>query len=366
MSEGASVLMSSWPLLIGLGGLSGFLSGLLGIGGGAVIVPALVLVLPMLGIEGEALPKIAIATSVATMIPTAIASAQHHGARGFIDGHSLVLFAPSVVLGAVAAGFFAERINTQLICLLFVLYMLHMARGLARRPSVRKVPPGSRPSLVSFICVGVLGGGLSALLGQGSASYAVPFMARFTDLRIAIGTAAVLNIPLAAAGVLGYLISTAPSGCGTACVGYVHLPAVAAIGIGAVLAAPVGALLTQALPVLFLRRLFALVLAVSAANLAVKTLPLAEAPVYMAAAIQRLRSPVREAVPVAARRPVLSIPRCGHPIWWRSTARGNILRHCRASACRPRRSWRPCPSCAVGRNCRQGSGLTLCPKPKLS
>ena len=85
MSEGASVLMSSWPLLIGLGGLSGFLSGLLGIGGGAVIVPALVLALPMLGIEGEALPKIAIATSVATMIPTAIASAQHHGARGFID-----------------------------------------------------------------------------------------------------------------------------------------------------------------------------------------------------------------------------------------------------------------------------------------
>jgi uncharacterized membrane protein YfcA len=303
MSQGASVLMSSWPLLIGLGVLSGFLSGLLGIGGGAVIVPALVLALPMLGIEGEALPKIAIATSVATMIPTAIASAQHHGARGFIDGHSLVLFAPSIVLGAFAAGFFAERINTQLICLLFVLYMLHVARGLARRPAIRLVQAGSRPSLVSFTCVGVLGGGLSALLGQGSASYAVPFMARFADLRAAIGTAAVLNIPLAAAGVLGYLISTAPSACGTACVGYVHLPAVAAIGIGAVLAAPVGALLTQALPVLFLRRLFALVLAVSAANLAVKTLPFAEAPVYVAAAIQRLQPPVAAPLPVAALPP---------------------------------------------------------------
>jgi uncharacterized protein len=303
MSEGASVLMSSWPLLIGLGGLSGFLSGLLGIGGGAVIVPALVLALPMLGIDGEALPKIAIATSVAILIPTAIASAQHHGARGFIDGHSLVLLAPSVVLGAFAAGFFAERINTQLICLLFVLYMLHMARGLARRTTARKVQPGSRPRLISFTCVGVLGGALSGLLGQGSASYAVPFMARFTDLRIAIGTAAVLNIPLAAAGVLGYVISAAPSACGTACVGYVHLPAVAAIGISAVLAAPAGALLTQALPVLFLRRLFALVLAVSAANLAAKTLPLAEAPVYVAAAIQRLQSPVAAPVPVAALPP---------------------------------------------------------------
>jgi uncharacterized membrane protein YfcA len=246
MSEGASVLMSSWPLLIGLGGLSGFLAGLLGIGGGAVIVPALVFALPMLGVDGEALPKIAIATSVAIMIPTAIASAQHHGARGFIDGHSLVLFAPSLILGSFAAGCFAHWINTQLICLLFVLYMLHIARGLARRTTARNVQPGRRPGLISFTCVGVLGGGLSALLGQGSASYAVPFMARFTDLRIAIGTAAALNIPLAAAGVLGYVISAAPSACGTACFGYVHLPAVAAIGISAVLAAPAGALLTQA------------------------------------------------------------------------------------------------------------------------
>jgi hypothetical protein len=49
-----------------------------------------------------------------------------------------------------------------------------------------------------------------------------------------------------------------------------------------------------------LRRLFALVLAVSAANLAVKTLPFAQAPVYVAAAIERLQSPVRESVPVAA------------------------------------------------------------------
>jgi uncharacterized membrane protein YfcA len=303
MDMSASVLISSWPLLIGLGGLSGFLSGLLGIGGGAVIVPALVLALPMLGVDGEALPKIAIATSVAIMIPTAIAGAQHHGARGFIDGHSLALFAPSIVLGAFAAGFFAQWINTQLICLLFVLYMLHIARGLAWRPSAPRVQAGSRPSLISFTFVGVLGGALSALLGQGSASYSVPFMARFTDLRIAIGTAAALNIPLAAAGVLGYVISAAPAACGTACFGYVHLPAVAAIGISAVLAAPAGALLTQVLPVLLLRRLFALVLAVSAANLAAKTLPLAETPVYMAAAIQRLQSPVREAVPVAALPP---------------------------------------------------------------
>jgi uncharacterized protein len=367
MSEGASVLMSSWPLLIGLGGLSGFLAGLLGIGGGAVIVPALVFALPMLGVDGEALPKIAIATSVAIMIPTAIASAQHHGARGFIDGHSLALFAPSIVLGAFAAGFFAQWINTQLICLLFVLYMLHIARGLARRSSVRMVQVGSRPSLISFTLVGVLGSALSALLGQGSASYAVPFMARFADLRTAIGTAAVLNIPLAAAGGLGYVITAAPAACGTACLGYVHLPAVAAIGISAVLAAPAGALLTQVLPVLLLRRLFALVLAVSAANLAAKTLPLARRrpiwPLPFSACSHRFAKLCRSP---PSRRPVLSMPRCGRPIWWPSTARGDSLRLCKGIACRPRRSRRPCPCCAAGWNRRLGSGLNRLPKQKRS
>ena len=293
----------SWPLLAALGCVSGFLSGLLGIGGGAVIVPGLVVMLPMLGVEGEVLPKIAIATSVAIMIPTSIASAQQHCAQGSVDWYSLTLFTPSIVLGSFAAGFFAHAINTQLLCLLFVLYMLHIARGMVRRRTVRAQRHASartRPHLVAFTFVGLIGGALSSLLGQGNSTYSVPFMSRFIAMRQAIGTAALLNIPLAAAGVLGYISGESPRGCGTACFGYVHLPAVAAIGISSVLAAPAGALLTQGLPVMVLRRLFAVVLAGSALNLAAKTLPLAAAPTYVADALQRLRSPRTEHGPVAA------------------------------------------------------------------
>jgi uncharacterized membrane protein YfcA len=80
-----STLTAGWPLLVAVGCLSGFFSGLLGVGGGMMLVPALIAALPMLGVHGTEIAKIAIATSVATIIPTAVASAQQHGAKGAID-----------------------------------------------------------------------------------------------------------------------------------------------------------------------------------------------------------------------------------------------------------------------------------------
>jgi uncharacterized membrane protein YfcA len=296
----------SWPLLAGLGCLSGFLSGLLGIGGGLIIVPALVLALPLIGVDGEALPRIAIATSVAIMIPTSIASAQQHCLRGSLDWPSLALLAPSIVSGAFVAGYFAQNISAELLCLLFVAFALYSASGMMRRPTLRlqhQASFGCRPPMVSLTMVGLFGGALSALIGLGNALYSVPFLARFIEISKAIGTAATLNVPLAVAGVLGYAMSDAPPGCGAGCFGYIYLPAVAAIGIGAVLAAPAGALLTRVLPVLLLRRLFAVVLVVSAVNMAVKTLPLADAPAVVAEVAQRLMRPHAEALPVAALPP---------------------------------------------------------------
>jgi uncharacterized membrane protein YfcA len=301
-----ATIEQSWPLLAGLGCLSGFLSGLLGIGGGLIIVPALVLALPLIGVEGEALPRIAIATSVAIMIPTAIASAQQHSLRGSLDWPSLILLAPSIVSGSFVAGYFAQHISTQLLCLLFVTFALHTARGMIRRPAIHvrhETSAGNRPSFVSLTAVGLFGGALSSLIGLGNAFYSVPFLARFIEMSRAIGTAATLNVPLALAGVLGYAMSDPPPGCGAACFGYVYLPAVAAIGISAVLAAPAGALLTRAVPVLLLRRVFAVVLVASAVNLAAKTLPLAEAPELVTELAQRLTRPVPEALPVAALPP---------------------------------------------------------------
>ena len=159
------------------------------------------------------------------------------------------------------------------------------------------------PALFPSPAVGLIGGAVSSLIGLGSAFYSVPFMTRFIAMQKAIGTAATLNIPLAIGGVLGYIAGDPPSGCGAGCLGYLYLPAVGPVGITAVLAAPLGARLAHVLPVLFLRRLFAVLLLVSAGNLAIKTLPLAEAPAYAAKLIARLSAPAAAQAPIAAAPP---------------------------------------------------------------
>lgn len=116
------------------------------------------------------------------------------------------------------------------------------------------------------------GGALSTALGTGVAFFAVPILSRWIPLARAIGTASALALSMAIAGAAGYLLAPQPAGC-AACIGYVHLPAVAAVGVGAVLAAPLGAQLTAVLPARRLRQLFALLLIAGTIGLLPKTLP---------------------------------------------------------------------------------------------
>jgi uncharacterized membrane protein YfcA len=266
----------AFGFLILLGCVSGFISGLLGIGGGTILVPALIAGLPLLGVQGPELPKIAMATSLALVVPTAIASAQTHASKGAIDWTLLGLLCPSIIAGSFVAAVFAKGLPTQFLCALFVVFALHTAWGLMQRRNARPASDARRqtkPGLVRMTTTGVLGGAFASLLGLGVAFFAVPIMTRFIAVPRAIGTAAALCIPMALAGVAGYLLGGTPNECREACAGHIYLPAVAAIGITAVLTAPMGARLTHVLPVIFMRRLFALFLVAAAANLAYKYIP---------------------------------------------------------------------------------------------
>jgi uncharacterized membrane protein YfcA len=303
---------AGWPLLIAVGCLSGFVSGLFGVGGGMMLVPALIAALPMLGVHGAEIAKIAIATSVATIVPAAIASAQQHGAKGAIDWPIVAVMAPSLMVGSFIAASFASAIDTRLLCLLFVLIALYTASGMVRRGRHHVSPQtvtGPGPGVAMIAVVGLAGGAVSSLIGLGAAFYAVPFLSRFIAMSKAIGTAAALNVPLAAASVLGYASADAPTGCGSGCLGYVYGPAIGPIGITAVLAAPLGARLTHSLPLLVLRRLFAAVLLVAAGNFAIKTLPIADVPAYAGSLIDRLSPSAAAQGPIAAAPP----PCVDHP-----------------------------------------------------
>ncbi len=255
------------PFLLGLGAITGILSGLLGIGGGLVIVPVLIIALPALGIDAAEAPKIAAATSLATVVPVAFASAQAQAQKGNVDWYLWFLLMPAIIGGAVLTATYAGGLDAWIVVLAFIVFALYSASRLLRGHQTQAEGSGP-PRLAVLTPWGLLSGAVSTLLGISPATMVIPYLARSTTLRRAIGTAAALSPPMALAGTIAYL--AAPPACPT-CVGFVYLPAVAAIAITAVLAAPIGVLLAHALPVSVLKRSFAVVLILAAGDIAYKT-----------------------------------------------------------------------------------------------
>jgi hypothetical protein len=158
-----------------------------------------------------------------------------------------------------------------------VAFALFTAWSLMRRDGVKPLAADAgakRPCLFAVAAKGMTGGAFSAVMGIGGAFFTVPILSRFITMPRAIGTASALALPMAIAGAAGYFLAGTPKGCGAGCAGYIFFPAVTLAGMSAVLAAPFGAWLAHVLPVVTLRRVFAVFLIFAAANLGYKTLSL--------------------------------------------------------------------------------------------
>jgi uncharacterized membrane protein YfcA len=259
----------AWTLCLCIGLCSGFVAGLFGIGGGTVTVPALILGAHLLGIGADDAAPVAMATSLAIVIPTSISSARSHAARGSIDWRLARRFAPGIALGALAGTLAACTLAGRWPLFVFIGLALLAARRLASRP-----PAGGGADRncalpgIATLCRQALAIGLvSSLAGVGGGLLSVPLLARYLPLTRAIGTAAALGLPLAVAGLAGYLLAGHGAQCAAGCVGYVFVPAVPAVSLAAIATAPLGARLAHRLPVAALKRAFAVLLLVVCAEL---------------------------------------------------------------------------------------------------
>ncbi len=250
--------------LLGLG--SGFLAGLLGIGGGMVMVPFVTAILSARGVAAPLAIKMAIATSMATIIFTSISSVRAHHKRGAVRWDIVRGLAPGIVLGAALAslGVFA-LLKGATLALLFAGFVGFSATQmfLDKKPA----PSQTLPGLPGMVGAGTGIGFLSGLVGAGGGFISVPFMV-WCNVAIhnAVATSAALGFPIALANGLGYVVS----GYGLAdlppyALGYVWLPALAVIASCSVLTAPLGAAAAHRLPVKKLKKTFALILYVLAA-----------------------------------------------------------------------------------------------------
>ena len=263
-----------WVLCACIGLVSGFLGGLLGIGGGTVIVPALLFCLPRLGVQGPDLTQVAVASSMAIVLPTSISSARAHALRRAVDWRVLARLAPGVLAGSLAGTCLAAFISGNALLAIFLAFALVAIARMLATPSSSNAPeialslPGA--ALLSMTGAGI--GLLCALVGVGGGLLSVPLLAAYIPVRRAIGTAAALGLPLAATSAAGYMAAGHSQACGSACLGYVYLPAVLATSLAAVAAAPLGAMLAHRWTALWLKRAFALLLAIVIADLALKLL----------------------------------------------------------------------------------------------
>jgi uncharacterized membrane protein YfcA len=243
-----------------IGTCTGFLAGLLGIGGGMIMVPFVTLILAARDYPADYTVKAAVATSLATICFTSISSVRAHNRRGAVLWHVVRVLAPGILVGSLLGAQLAVALPGKLLGILFAIFVAFSATQMfmERKPKPSRTLPGP---LATFGVGGAIGG-LSALVGAGGAFVSVPFMT-WCNVKIhdAVGTSAALGFPIALAGTLGYLwagrdLANAPPGA----LGYLYLPALVVISAASMLLAPVGAHTAHRMDIRPLRKLFAVVL----------------------------------------------------------------------------------------------------------
>ncbi len=257
--------------LAALGLTGGFMAGLLGVGGGMVLVPFITWILASRGVDNELAVKMAIATSMATIIFTSISSVRAHHKRGMVRWDLVKGIAPGIMIGAlvVSIGVFALLKGAWLSVVFGVLVILAaLQMFLDRKPKPTRQMPGRGGQMAAGSVIGFLSG----VLGAGGGFLSVPFMT-WCNVAIhnAVATSAALGFPIAVFNVIGYVLGGwSVAGRPEWSVGYVWLPALAVIASCSVLMAPLGARTAHALPVKTLKRIFAGILMLLAVSMLIK------------------------------------------------------------------------------------------------
>jgi uncharacterized membrane protein YfcA len=262
--------------LLGAGAVSGVTAGLFGVGGGFIVVPALLAVFPLFGATNEKHIFVAIGTSLATIIVSSARSVQAHAKRNLVDFNLLRQWAPWLVGGVMVGISIASIVDASSLVMVFavgvLLYSVYFLM-----PEKFAVTSGQHPAIPSGMGRAALAsglGGFSALLGIGGGTpFVVTMVICGRTLHQAVATAAGVGFIIAIPGALGFLLlgltdTSLPPGS----IGYINLPALAAISLVSIFTAPIGARWAHSLSEVKLKRVFGIYLIGVATLMFYKTL----------------------------------------------------------------------------------------------
>lgn len=245
---------------LALGTITGFLAGLLGLGGGGLLVPILSSIFIYQGFPNEQIMHFALGTSMACITITSFSSLRAHHKKQSIDWTLVKIMSIGMIIGTFIGTFFASMMSTRGLALFFSAFMAYISiQMFTNKPVTAYKEQTSNAQLLS---VSFFIGGISALVSIGGGSLTVPYLTwRNIDIKKAIGTSAALGFPIAVSGSIGYLINgitispEIPNS-----LGFIYLPALIAISITSYWTAPLGAKITHQLPVSKIKKIFSLLL----------------------------------------------------------------------------------------------------------
>jgi len=249
------------------GAFVGVLAGMLGIGGGMTLVPVLAALFAAQHLAPDHIVHLALGTCMAGIVFTSSSSVRAHLRFDAVDFSIVKRMAPGMTIGSLLATSASGWIAQRHLALAFSVIVFFAATQivLGRKPKGTHSLPGAVPLFFFSFVIGIIAG----LVSAGGAFLSIPFMLWCgVPMKKTIGTGAMMGIPLAFVGTIGYIIS----GWHVAdlppyTIGFVSLTALAGVVCGSVLTAPVGARLAHRLPVTVLKRIFACLLYVLAAKM---------------------------------------------------------------------------------------------------
>lgn len=256
--------------LAAAGLVGGFVAGLLGVGGGIVIVPLLVEVFERLEVAEPVRLPLAVGTSLATIMPTALSSMRAHRRKGGVDGPLLWTWAPGVALGAAGGAGVGALVGGPAIGPVFAVVCLVVAANMLLRSGGQALVASLSRPVGRLVAFGV--GGVSAVMGIGGGTLSVPILtATGVPVHRAVGTSSALGLFIAAPATVSYmLLGAGRMDLPPASVGYVSLVGVLALLPTSVLAAPWGARVAHRIPARALSIAFGVFLLLSAARMAAR------------------------------------------------------------------------------------------------
>ncbi|WP_317931035.1 sulfite exporter TauE/SafE family protein [Halioxenophilus sp. WMMB6] len=268
-------LVAFMAALLAAGSIAGITAGLFGNGGGFVVVPALLAVFPFFTDDQSELMRVAIGTSLASIIISSARSVQAHKKKGAVDFQVLKSWSIWLLVGVGFGVLIASQVHSENLVVIFAsgvlvysIYFLFPHWFKPKRTDIEMPTGPFRAALATFL------GGFSSLLGIGGGTITVITMVMcHRTVHQAVATAAGVGFIIGLPGAIGFAVmgfhhANLPWGS----LGYINIPALIAIAAASIITAPIGAKWAHNLNELHLKRLFGVYLIIVSANMYYKAL----------------------------------------------------------------------------------------------